>query len=197
MEARNGRSAHGTGHTARGARHAVTESRVTLRVNGTEHRVELEHSATLLEVLREALGLTDSQKGCDDGRCGACTVLLDGRRVNSCLLLAVAQEGREIVTVEGLVAAAHAEDDRHPLRPAAEERDVLQCAYCAPDQHRPAAEAPTAGDSAQPSVVTEIDLPTDAPVRLTADEVRDRLSGHLCRCGAYPSRADTGLDVVV
>ncbi|MFE4856464.1 (2Fe-2S)-binding protein [Streptomyces sp. NPDC056670] len=170
---------------------------MTLRVNDAEHRVELEHSATLLEVLREALGLTDSQRGCDDGRCGTCTVLLEGRRVNSCLLLAVAQEGRDIVTIEGLVAAADADGERHPLRRAAEDRDVLQCAFCAPDQHRPPAAVRAAGDAAQPSVVTEIDLPADAPVRLTAAEVRDRLSGHLCRCGAYPSRADAGQDVIV
>ncbi|MFE3684983.1 (2Fe-2S)-binding protein, partial [Streptomyces sp. NPDC059095] len=97
---------------------------MTLRVNDADHRVELEHSATLLEALREALGLTASQKGCDDGLCGTCTVLLEGRRVNSCLLLAVAQEGREIITVEGLVAAADADDGRHPLRRAAEDRDV-------------------------------------------------------------------------
>ncbi|PJN04779.1 hypothetical protein CG740_02495 [Streptomyces sp. CB01201] len=196
MEARNGRSAHGPGPAARGARHAVTESRVTLRVNDADHRVELEHSATLLEALREALGLTASQKGCDDGLCGTCTVLLEGRRVNSCLLLAVAQEGREIITVEGLVAA-DADDGRHPLRRAAEDRDVLRCAYCAPEQHRPATEAPAAGDAPGTSVVTEIDLPADAPVRLTADEVRDRLSGHLCRCGAYPNGAGAGQDVVV
>ncbi|AYG84585.1 Putative xanthine dehydrogenase YagT iron-sulfur-binding subunit [Streptomyces hundungensis] len=196
MEARHGRQERRPGLVTRVFGHGVTDSHVTLRVNDAEHRVELEHCATLLEVLRENLGLTASRKGCDDGRCGECTVLLDGRRVNSCLLLAVAQEGREIVTVEGLVAA-DADDDRHPLRRAVVDRDVVQCAYCAPDQHRSAAAGSAGAPSGPSSVVTDIDLPPDAPVRLTAAEVRDRLSGNLCRCGAYPSGAEAVQDVIV
>ncbi|MFG3280785.1 (2Fe-2S)-binding protein [Streptomyces sp. NPDC048111] len=194
MEAQHGRSDQGPGHAPRANQHGATESRVTLTVNDADHRVELEHCATLLEVLRESLGLTASQKGCDDGRCGECTVLIDGRRATSCLLLAVAQQGHDIVTVEGLVAAAGADGDRHPLRRAPVERDVLQCAYCAPQRH---AGPGGPDDGAPPAVVTDIDLPVDVPVRLTADEVRDRLSGRLCRCGAYPGTARAVQDVIV
>ncbi|MFF4183529.1 (2Fe-2S)-binding protein [Streptomyces sp. NPDC001691] len=162
---------------------------MTLRVNDADHTVELEHCTTLLEVLRDSLGLTGSKKRCDDGRCGACTVLLDGRRVNSCLLLAVAQEGREVVTVEGLAATSGAHRDLHPLRRPAVDRDAFQCGYCTPD-------TPAGAGMGQPPVVTEMELPEDLPVQLSAAEIREQLSGNLCRCGAYPSRAAETQDVI-
>ena len=110
-----------------------TSSVLTLRVNGTAHRLRLDHRTTLLDALREHLGLTGTKKGCDHGQCGACTVLADGRRVNSCLLLAVAAQGAEITTIEGL-AGPGGPDELHPLQAAFVERDALQCGYCTPGQ---------------------------------------------------------------
>lgn len=195
MEALHGRSEGGPGPRARGARPGATESRVTLRVNDATHKVELEHCSTLLEVLRDRLGLTGSKKRCDDGRCGACTVLLDGRRVVSCLLLAVAQEGREVVTVEGLAATSGAHDSLHPLRRPSAERDAFQCGHCAPDHHCSPG-GTRAGQPEEPSVVTDMELPANVPVLLTAAEVQEQLSGNLCRCGAYPSMAGAVQDVI-
>ncbi|WHM40416.1 2Fe-2S iron-sulfur cluster-binding protein [Streptomyces sp. BPTC-684] len=174
-----------------------THSRVTLRVNDTVHVVELDHRTTLLELLREHLALTGSKKGCDQGQCGACTVLVDGRRVNSCLLLAVAQEGCEVVTVEGLAEAAGADGELHPLQQAFLDRDALQCDYCTPGQLCSAVGMLEEARSGRPSVVTDTERPTDAPVRLTAEEIRERLSGNLCRCGAYPHIVEAVQEVVV
>uniref|UniRef100_A0AAU2UZA9 2Fe-2S iron-sulfur cluster-binding protein n=1 Tax=Streptomyces sp. NBC_00003 TaxID=2903608 RepID=A0AAU2UZA9_9ACTN len=172
---------------------------MTLRVNDATHKVELEHCSTLLEVLRDNLGLTGSKKRCGDGRCGACTVLLDGRRVVSCLLLAVAQEGREVVTVEGLAATSGAHDSLHPLRRPSAERDVFQCGHCAPNHHcspEGTRVGTRAGEPEEPSVVTDMELPANVPVLLTAAEVQEQLSGNLCRCGAYPSMAGAVQDVI-
>jgi xanthine dehydrogenase YagT iron-sulfur-binding subunit len=169
---------------------------VTVRVNGASHTVEIDHRTTLLELLRENVGLTGSKKGCDHGQCGACTVLLEGRRVNSCLLLAVAQEGYEIVTVEGLIEAAGADGDLHPLQRAFLDREAFQCGDCAPGQLCSAVGMLAEAKSGQPSVVTETDLPTDAPVRLTTEEIRERLSGNPCHCGAYSSIVNAVQDVI-
>lgn len=195
MEALHGRSDGGPGPRAQAARPGATDSRVTLRVNDATHQVELEHCATLLEVLRDNLGLTGSKKRCDDGRCGECTVLLDGRRVISCLLLAVAQEGREVVTVEGLAGASGPHESLHPLRRPSVDRDAFQCGHCAPDQQGSPEGTPSGDPGQQPPVVTDMELPADPPVRLSAAEVREQLSGNLCRCGAYPSAARAGQDV--
>ncbi len=148
---------------------------ITIRVNGTEHRLDLDPRMSLLDLLRERLGLTGAKKGCDHGQCGACTVLLDGRRVNACLALAVAQDGAEVTTVEGLAR----DGALHPLQAAFLERDAFQCGYCTPGQLCSAA-----GMLAEPgpSAVTS-DLTADAP--LTGGEIRERMSGNLCRCGAY------------
>ena len=142
---------------------------IALRINGEEHRVEVDVRTTLLDLLREDLGLTGAKKGCDHGQCGACTILLDGRRANACLALAVAHDGAELTTVEGLAAG----DDLHPLQAAFIEHDAFQCGYCTPGQLCSAvgmlAEAEAEG------------------VALDAAEIRERMSGNLCRCGAYPN----------
>ncbi|MEV0406121.1 2Fe-2S iron-sulfur cluster-binding protein [Actinoallomurus sp. NPDC050550] len=148
---------------------------ITLRVNGTEHSVSVDTRVSLLDLLREHLGLTGSKKGCDHGQCGACTVLIDGRRANACLALAVAQDGSEITTVEGLADGS----DLHPLQAAFIARDAFQCGYCTPGQLCSAAAMLT---EEGPSAITD-DMAADPP--LTREEIRERMSGNLCRCGAY------------
>jgi xanthine dehydrogenase YagT iron-sulfur-binding subunit len=135
---------------------------ITLRVNGEEQRLRVDTRTTLLDLLREHLGLTGAKKGCDHGQCGACTVLLDGRRVNSCLALAVAHDGAELTTIEGL---------EHPLQDAFVEHDAFQCGYCTPGQLCSAA-----------GVLEEARA---EGVALDGDEIRERMSGNICRCGAY------------
>jgi xanthine dehydrogenase YagT iron-sulfur-binding subunit len=150
-------------------------SHVTVVVNGEPHAVVVDNRMSLLDLLREKLGLTGSKKGCDHGQCGACTVLIDGRRANACLALAVAHDGAGITTVEGLADGA----GLHPLQEAFVRYDAFQCGYCTPGQLCSAA-----GMLAEPgpSAVTD-DLGTDPP--LTPGEIRERMSGNLCRCGAY------------
>ncbi|MFD9595170.1 (2Fe-2S)-binding protein [Kitasatospora sp. NPDC059973] len=147
----------------------ATSSGIALTVNDRPHTLTVDHRATLLDVLRDRLGLTGAKQGCDHGQCGACTVLLDGRRVNSCLLPAVAQDGRAVTTVEGLAGP----DGPHPLQRAFLEQDAFQCGFCTPGQLCSAAGvlAETAGDPA----------PTDEAT------LRELLSGNICRCGAYPA----------
>jgi xanthine dehydrogenase YagT iron-sulfur-binding subunit len=142
---------------------------IALRINGEEHRLEVDVRTTLLDLLREDLGLTGAKKGCDHGQCGACTILLDGRRANACLALAVAHDGAELVTVEGLAAG----DDLHPLQAAFIEHDAFQCGYCTPGQLCSAA-----------GMLAEAEA---EGIALDAAEIRERMSGNLCRCGAYPN----------
>ncbi|MGW2218054.1 (2Fe-2S)-binding protein [Nonomuraea sp. NPDC001684] len=149
---------------------------ITLQVNGVPHTVAVDPRISLLDLLRERLGLTGSKKGCDHGQCGACTVLIDGRRANSCLALAVAVDGSEIVTVEGLASG----EQLHPLQAAFIEHDAFQCGYCTPGQLCSA--VGMLGEPG-PSAVTA-DLLLDSA--LTPEEIRERMSGNLCRCGAYP-----------
>ncbi len=153
---------------------------ITLRVNGVAHRISVDTRTTLLDVLRERLGLTGSKKGCDHGQCGACTILLDGRRVNSCLALAVAHQDAQITTIEGL-----AEDDRrlHPLQQAFIAHDAFQCGYCTPGQICSAVGMLREVEAGWPSAVSS-DL-TAEQITLTDDEIRERMSGNLCRCAAY------------
>jgi xanthine dehydrogenase YagT iron-sulfur-binding subunit len=148
---------------------------ITLQVNGVQRSVSADTRTSLLDLLREHLGLTGTKKGCDHGQCGACTVLIDGRRANSCLALAVACDGAGIVTVEGLADDA----EPHPLQTAFMDLDAFQCGYCTPGQLCSAAGMLAEGG---PSAVTA-DLTDDPP--LTAEEIRERMSGNLCRCGAY------------
>ncbi len=151
---------------------------VSLRVNGSDHTLRIDTRATLLDVLREDLRLTGSKKGCDHGQCGACTVLLDGRRANSCLVLAVTVDGIDITTVEGLADG----DDLHPLQAAFIEHDAFQCGYCTPGQLCSAVGMLAEARDGWPSAATR-DLTAD-PV-LDDHEIRERMSGNLCRCGAY------------
>jgi aerobic-type carbon monoxide dehydrogenase small subunit (CoxS/CutS family) len=148
---------------------------VTLRINGLEHSLAIDTRVSLLDLLRERLALTGAKKGCDHGQCGACTVLIDGRRANACLALAVAHEGADIVTVEGLGV----DGGLGPLQRAFVEQDAFQCGYCTSGQLCSAVGMLREVEAGWPSAVT-----TDG-VRLTAEEVRERMSGNLCRCGAY------------
>ncbi|MFI6144478.1 2Fe-2S iron-sulfur cluster-binding protein [Streptomyces sp. NPDC051109] len=171
--------------TPDGAPAGAVSSPVTLRVNGVHHDLDLDHRVTLLDALREHLDLTGAKKGCDHGQCGSCTVLVDGRRANSCLLLTVALDGCEITTVEGLAGPDGA---LHPLQRAFMEYDAFQCGYCTPGQLCSAVGALREAAAGHPSHVTAASAPTaPGPAPLTAEEIRERLSGNLCRCGAYPA----------
>ena len=155
-------------------------SKVELQINGSAHTLTLDPRTTLLDALREHLSLTGSKKGCDHGQCGACTVLIDGRRINSCLTLAVMHDGQAITTIEGL-----AEGDRlHPMQAAFVEHDGFQCGYCTSGQICSAVGMLTESRNGMPSYVTD-DL-IQQP-RLTDAEIRERMSGNICRCAAYPN----------
>ncbi|MER5792843.1 2Fe-2S iron-sulfur cluster-binding protein [Streptomyces sp. NPDC001980] len=160
-----------------------THSGITLNINGEKHSLSVDHRTTLLDALRERLALTGTKKGCDQGQCGACTVLVDGRRAVACLQLAVAAEGREITTVEGL-----ADGERlHPVQQAFLDLDGYQCGYCTPGQICSAVAVIEEHAAGWPSAVTGDVRPEAGPPPLTAEEIRERMSGNLCRCGAYVS----------
>jgi xanthine dehydrogenase YagT iron-sulfur-binding subunit len=151
---------------------------VLLQVNGTEHQVTLDSRTTLLDALRERLHLTGPKKGCDQGQCGACTVIVDGRRITSCLTLAVMQQGHEITTIEGLGTPRNL----HPMQAAFVKHDGYQCGFCTPGQICSAVAMLDEVKAGVPSHVTA-DL-TTAP-QPTDAEFRERMSGNICRCGAY------------
>ena len=146
---------------------------IGLTVNGRSHRIAVPASATLLEVLHDFLALTGTKRGCDMGSCGACTVLVDGRRVNACLALAAQQQGREILTIEGVAQGAAL----HPLQEAFVARDALQCGYCTPGQ-----------------IMSALGLMAEGGT-LSESEIREGMSGNLCRCGAYANIVSAILDV--
>ena len=152
---------------------------VTLNVNGETHQLSIDTRTTLLDTLREHLGLIGAKKGCDHGQCGACTVLLDGRRANSCLTLAVAQQGVKIVTIEGLAKNG----EPHPLQKSFIEYDAFQCGYCTPGQICSAVGMLSEAEAGWPSAVSD-DLNAEQ-FPLSDDEIRERMSGNLCRCAAY------------
>jgi xanthine dehydrogenase YagT iron-sulfur-binding subunit len=154
---------------------------VTLQVNGYAHALNLDPRTTLLDALREHLALNGAKKGCDHGQCGACTVLLDGRRINSCLTLAVMHDGQAITTIEGLADR----NTLHPLQAAFVEHDGFQCGYCTSGQICSAAGMLSESRAGMPSYVTA-DL-AEAQPDLTDAEIRERMSGNICRCGAYPN----------
>jgi xanthine dehydrogenase YagT iron-sulfur-binding subunit len=152
---------------------------ISLRVDGTDHEVTVDTRTTLLDALRERVGNTSPKKGCDHGQCGSCTVLLDGRRHLTCLALAVAYDGAEVVTAAGLAGEG---DELHPVQEAFVAHDGFQCGYCTPGQVCSAVAVIDEAKQGHPSHVTE-DL--EADVELDDDEIRERMSGNLCRCGAY------------
>lgn len=148
-------------------------------VNGEQIDVEADIRTSLLDLLRNCLGRTGTKKGCDQGACGACTVLVEGERINSCLALAVQYQGRKIVTVEGLAQDGHL----HPLQQAFVDHDGFQCGYCTPGQLCSAIGMASEIERGMPSAVTK-DL-TSPRIALDQTEIRERMSGNLCRCGAY------------
>jgi xanthine dehydrogenase YagT iron-sulfur-binding subunit len=154
---------------------------VRFRVNGTDRAVDLDSRTTLLDALREHLHLTGTKKGCDHGQCGACTVLINGRRINSCLTLAVMHAGDDIVTIEGLGTPAAL----HPLQAAFVECDGFQCGYCTPGQICSAVGMLAEAKAGWPSHVTA-DV-ASSEIALTDAEIRERMSGNICRCAAYPN----------
>ena len=154
--------------------------RVMLKVNGATKTLELDSRMVLLDALRERLELTGTKKGCDQGQCGACTVLVDGRRVLSCLTLAATLEGKDVTTVEGLAKG----EELHPVQAAFIKYDGFQCGYCTPGQLCSAVGLLEEARRGEASHVTE-DV-TVTTTRLTSDEIRERMSGNICRCGAYP-----------
>jgi xanthine dehydrogenase YagT iron-sulfur-binding subunit len=153
---------------------------VRLNVNGHDYDLALEPRVTLLDALREYIGLTGTKKGCDRGQCGACTVLVDGRRINACLTLAVAHAGDRITTIEGLADGA----SLHPVQAAFIEHDGFQCGYCTPGQICSAVAMLAEVRAGAVSAATA-DVRRTTPVELTDAEIRERMSGNLCRCGAY------------
>ena len=153
-------------------------TQVHLKINGTEHTLNLDTRVTLLDALREHVGLTGSKKGCDHGQCGACTILLNGRRINACLTLAVMHSGDEITTIEGLGEPGHL----HPMQAAFVEHDGYQCGYCTPGQIVSAVGMIGEAKGGWPSVVTA-DLASHP--KLDPAEIRERMSGNICRCAAY------------
>ncbi|EKU79884.1 xanthine dehydrogenase YagT iron-sulfur-binding subunit [Massilia sp. UYP32] len=147
---------------------------VRLRINGQDREFNVESWVTLLDLLRERAGMTGTKKGCDQGQCGACTVLVDGKRINSCLTLAVMQDGKEITTVEGLANG----EDLHPIQQAFIDCDAFQCGYCTPGQ-----------------LCSAVGLMNEDQAR-SRDDVRELMSGNICRCGAYPQIADAVVQVM-
>jgi xanthine dehydrogenase YagT iron-sulfur-binding subunit len=154
---------------------------LSLRVNGSVHQLEVEPRITLLDVLRERLRLTGTKKGCDHGQCGACTVLVNGRRINACLTLAVMHEGDDIRTIEGLGAVGAL----HPLQEALIESDGFQCGYCTPGQILSTIGMLGEARAGEPSHVTA-DLES-REIDLSDAQIRERMSGNICRCAAYPN----------
>lgn len=156
---------------------------VSMKINGAQKSLSLDSRVTLLDALREKLGLTGSKKGCDHGQCGACTVIVDGRRVLSCLTLTAQCEGKEVMTIEGLAKG----ETLHPMQAAFIKHDGFQCGYCTPGQICSAVALMTEAKNGEASYVTENIRSKSRSVTLSDDEIRERMSGNLCRCGAYPN----------
>lgn len=154
---------------------------VTLRVNSNQYPLKIEPRVTLLDALRENIGLTGTKKGCNRGQCGACTVLVNGQRINSCLTLACMHSGDEITTIEGIAKG----DELHPVQAAFIKHDGFQCGYCTPGQICSAVALLSEVQAGTVSTVTA-DIRQIGRVELTPTEIRERMSGNICRCGAYP-----------
>ncbi|GGC92223.1 2Fe-2S iron-sulfur cluster-binding protein [Vreelandella lutescens] len=156
----------------------VPRSTVTLIVNGTQHTLTLDNRTTLLDTLREHLALTGSKKGCDHGQCGACTVSVNGERINACLTLAVMHEGDEITTIEGVGTVEHLD----PMQQAFVANDAFQCGYCTPGQ---ICSANAVLQEIAANIPSHVTADLTATIEITDAEIRERMSGNLCRCGAY------------
>jgi len=154
------------------------KSKVSIWVNGTQQAIELDTRTTLLDLLREHLQLTGTKKGCDHGQCGACTVIVDGRRINSCLTLAVMHEGSKVTTIEGLGTP----DKLHPMQAAFIKHDGYQCGYCTPGQ---ICSAVAVLGEIRDGIPSHVSPNLTEPPRLIASELQERMSGNICRCGAY------------
>ncbi|SMH62269.1 aldehyde dehydrogenase iron-sulfur subunit PaoA [Azospirillum agricola] len=163
-------------------------SKLSFTVNGTSHTLRLDTRTTLLDALREHLRLTGTKKGCDHGQCGACTVIVDGRRLNSCLSLAVMHEGGSVTTIEGLGRPG----DLHPMQAAFVKHDGYQCGYCTPGQ---ICSAVAVLDEIKAGIPSHVSADLNAAPRLSAAELRERMSGNICRCGAYSNIVDAITDV--
>ena len=156
---------------------------VKMKINGAEKSLTLDSRVTLLDALRERLGLTGSKKGCDHGQCGACTVIVDGRRVLSCLTLTAQCEGKSVTTIEGLANG----DNLHPMQAAFIKHDGFQCGYCTPGQICSAVALMNEAKNGEASFVTTNLRSNGKNLKLSDDEIRERMSGNICRCGAYPN----------
>ena len=171
--------------------------KVVLKINGAEKSLNVDSRMTLLDALRERLELTGSKKGCDHGQCGACTVIIDGRRVLSCLTLTATCEGKSVTTIEGLAKG----DELHPVQAAFVKHDGFQCGYCTPGQICSAVALMNEAKNGEASYVTANLRSNVRNIKLSDDEIRERMSGNICRCGAYPNIVDairevhTGKDV--
>ena len=161
---------------------------ILLHVNGSEHQIMIDPRTTLLDALRERLHLTGSKKGCDQGQCGACTVIIDGRRTTSCLTLAVMQEGHDITTIEGLGTPTNL----HPMQAAFIKHDGYQCGYCTPGQ---ICSAVAVLNEIKAGIPSHVSADLMAAPEVTALEIRERMSGNICRCGAYSNIVDAITEV--
>jgi xanthine dehydrogenase YagT iron-sulfur-binding subunit len=167
---------------------AVPLTKVSLNVNGQARTLELDTRVTLLDALREHLRLTGTKKGCDHGQCGACTVIVDGRRINACLTLAVMHEGAQVTTIEGLGTPQR----MHPMQAAFVKHDGYQCGYCTPGQ---ICSAVSVLDEIKRGVPSHVSADLTARPLLSAEELRERMSGNICRCGAYSNIVDAMTEV--
>lgn len=166
----------------------VPVAKVSLTINGQAHALELDTRTSLLDALREHLHLTGTKKGCDHGQCGACTVIVDGRRINSCLTLAVMHEGAQVTTIEGLGNPR----GLHPMQAAFVKHDGYQCGYCTPGQ---ICSAVAVLDEIKRGVPSHVSADLNARPLLSAEELRERMSGNICRCGAYSNIVDAITEV--
>jgi len=167
---------------------APAVARVSLKVNGVERTLDVDTRTTLLDALREHLHLTGTKKGCDQGQCGACTVIVDGRRINSCLSLAIMHEGAEVTTIEGLGRPGQL----HPMQAAFVKHDGYQCGYCTPGQ---ICSSVAVLDEIARGVPSHVTGDLNAKPMLSVAELRERMSGNICRCGAYSNIMDAIAEV--
>ena len=165
-----------------------TNAKTTLRVNGKRHELNVDTRTTLLDALREHLKLSGTKKGCDQGQCGACTVIVNGRRINSCLSLAIRHDGDEVTTIEGLGTP----DKLHPMQAAFVKHDGYQCGYCTPGQ---ICSAVSVIEEIRAGIPSHVSADLNVKPLLSVDEIRERMSGNICRCGAYSNILDAITEV--